>query len=350
MFMPDSAAVNMLDTTGKLRPALSATQDLPAVIDPPKTPDPAPTADQTAVVIERPKEVTVEAGQKADETKVETKTEVVEDADDVLKKDTTPAWMKAEITKARNRQRAADKEKAEALTREAAANERASTLAKALEQATQKPPEPVRVEPEEPRPKRDAFTDPEAYDEALTSWASKRASTVAVAQAEQRFKDDQAKKDKEAQDKRASDALSQIAQEWSTKRNKATEKYSDYAEVAEAKDLQVTPVMAQAIFQIMDGPEVAYHLGKNPDLATRISQLNPLQQVVEIGKISAALAAPPKVEVTRASEPITPIRSSSSAVVTDEREPTMEEYAARRTPQILAQRKGFIPSTRAANS
>ena len=83
------------------------------------------------------------------------------------------------------------------------------------------------------------------------------------------------------------------------KEEDAREKYADFEQVAYSPDLKVTEEMAQAIRLTDSGPDVAYHLGKNPKEATRISKLSPMAQAVEIGKIEATLAAVPKPKVSK---------------------------------------------------
>jgi hypothetical protein len=50
--------------------------------------------------------------------------------------------------------------------------------------------------------------------------------------------------------------------------------------------------MAHAILHSEQGPDIAYHLGKNPAEAERISKLAPALQLVELGKIASKLEAP----------------------------------------------------------
>lgn len=88
----------------------------------------------------------------------------------------------------------------------------------------------------------------------------------------------------------------------------ALEKYDDFERVAYNPQLHVTGDMALAIQASDQGPDVLYWLGSNPKEASRISQLPPILQAKEIGKIEATLAAnPPAKKSTSAPAPISPV-------------------------------------------
>ena len=64
----------------------------------------------------------------------------------------------------------------------------------------------------------------------------------------------------------------------------------DFQSVAYARDLPISPDMAEVIQDSDDGPALLYHLGKNPDIAEKIAQLPPKAAARELGKIEARLA------------------------------------------------------------
>lgn len=104
---------------------------------------------------------------------------------------------------------------------------------------------------------------------------------------------------------------------YNNRTEKAMEKYSDFEQIAHRHPKDggppITEDMAKVIFSSEIGPEIAYHLGKNPDESWRIFQLSPLEQAKEIGKIEAKLTAtPPAVKPSSAPNPITPVGSRSS--------------------------------------
>ncbi len=108
----------------------------------------------------------------------------------------------------------------------------------------------------------------------------------------------------------------------------------DYREVAYNPSLRITQAMADAIADSDEGPALAYHLGKNPDVAAQLAQLPPIVAAREIGKIEAALSyareeakrktvsatppPPPKVEGTDSAVNIRPDSPDSDKLSADE--------------------------------
>jgi hypothetical protein len=96
---------------------------------------------------------------------------------------------------------------------------------------------------------------------------------------------------------------------YAEREEKAREKYPDFQDVVFADNLQITQAMYDTIVAAENGPDVVYHLGKNPDEAARIAKLPPLAQARELGRIEASLAAkePEGKKVSSAPAPITPV-------------------------------------------
>lgn len=127
----------------------------------------------------------------------------------------------------------------------------------------------------------------------------------------------------------------------------ARDKYPDFDKVVGNDDLIIGEPSAQAILESKIGPEIAYHLGKNPQESERIARLSPLAQAREIGKIEAKLEAnlpQGKKAVTSAPEPITPIgtrATSPSYSTSDQRSLKLppSEWIAKRNAEIAAKNK-----------
>lgn len=255
-----------------------------------------------------------------------------------------PPWMKREITKARNRQR-----DAEASAKTAA--EELTALKASLEELkakveTPKPTEAV-VETPDPRPTRDKFEDPDSYDVALTEWATREGERKAVEKVGAERAAAEAEAAAKAADARKASQDAEIARmnaEWTTKVAKATEKYTDYNDVAQNDAVQITMPMAHAIMLADNGPDVAYHLGKNLEEATRIASLtNPVAQAMQIGMLAARLATPqPRAARAR---PLEPITTGVAPADTSGREPSMDEHAATVNGRIAAQRRPFFSAS-----
>ncbi|CAB5187222.1 hypothetical protein UFOVP165_18 [uncultured Caudovirales phage] len=123
----------------------------------------------------------------------------------------------------------------------------------------------------------------------------------------------------------------------------ARAKYDDFEQVAYNPNLRITSVMAETIQTSDVGPDVAYYLGSNPKEADRISQMSPILQAKEIGKIEAKLVlSPPVKKSSNAPTPISPVTArSSGAPAYDTTDPrsiktmtTSEWIAADRARQV----------------
>ena len=145
-----------------------------------------------------------------------------------------------------------------------------------------KPKEEAQAKPIDGRPSVDQFDSYDEYVEALTDW-----------KLEQR----EAKKEN-----------SKVESSWRERESLAQNKYEDYDEVADIKQLLPTPAMAQTILQLELGADVLYWLGKHPQENARIRALSPLAAAAALGKIESQLAKPtPKPKTTQAPAPISPV-------------------------------------------
>lgn len=246
------------------------------------------------------------------------------------KADETPAWMKAEITKTRNAERAAKELAAAAETRATEAQTRLDAALESLKALTPKPPpEP----PADPRPLRDSFDSPEAYDAAIEGWGARvaeRAGTEAREAATREAREAAEKTAKDAADAVQRADVEALAATWSDRYTAAKAKWSDYDEVAGRDDITISTPMAEAIMRSEVGPDVAYHLGKNPEEAARIAALPTVgAQLFEMGRLAERVAQPAPVRVSRASDPIQPISGTREGATDTDREETMAEVAAR---------------------
>lgn len=320
-----------LDLLDIKQPATSSTSDMPVIETKPDVTVPKKDAEvEAAEVLEEP----APSEQPAPA------------ADDKPKKAQGVQKRIDELT----RQREDERRRAEA------AEARELRILSALEKATGTPKEPKQdIEEKEPvRPRKTDFTDPDQYDQAVDQYVTERAAWIAKREVKSHI---------EAQERKAAETQAQaqqrLVQESFRKRAEETsKKYSDYHEVAESPDVQVSFPMAYAILQSEQGPEIQYYLGKNPDEAKRISSMNTIdqggnsvpdvaRQLVELGIIAARLSQPAVKPVSQAPSPGKPIKAGETATVKSLEEldsEGMEAYAARRKPELMA-RKG--PGARA---
>jgi len=205
------------------------------------------------------------------------------------------------------------------------ARERADSYARQLEAANAELARLRQAEAEAPAPqppRREDYTDPDDYIEALSE-----------------FKADQKVREQRQQDaeRAQADAVANQAKETQRLfRERATEarkEYADFDEVTSREDVPVTIPMAHAILTSEIGPKLQYYLGRNTDEAKRIAALDPISQVREMGRLEAKVLGAPAAPVRRVSEtppPIKPVGGSRAAVTKDPGEMSMEEYAAHR--------------------
>lgn len=269
------------------------------------------------------------------------------------KTDETPPWMKREISRAKNKERDAEQRATEAKTLADKTQAQLDTALKALETVSGRSAvdAKAKIETEDPRPKRETFDNPDAYDSALIDWSARGAARVASAEATAKAKteaDNKAKEDKKAaEEAEERKQIETTKKAWNERRAKAIEEYPDFAEVTEREDVQISAAMASVIVSAENGPDLAYHLGKNPEVAERIAQLSPALAVFEMGKLAASLAKKP--EVSKTPPPAKPLGSRANAGQKSRAELSMDEYAAVRLPEVRAERMGGTGSRPRAN-
>ncbi len=147
-------------------------------------------------------------------------------------------------------------------------------------------------------PKLEHFDDIEKY-----------ATAKAKHEADKALKAHQAKQQTETHRQ----AQQRLVETWTERQESAADKYEDWDEVV--GDIKPTTPWAMAIMEAENGPEIAYHLGKNLKEAQRIAALPPLSQIREIGRLEAKLlATPPEVKTpSKAPAPIAPLTGTSPA-------------------------------------
>ncbi|TAL03707.1 MAG: hypothetical protein EPO08_03450 [Rhodospirillaceae bacterium] len=259
--------------------------------------------------------------------------------------------------------------KVEAARREAAeayALKLEKLLDDALSNKEQKPSDAPPPPAEEPRPLREVFDTPEAYDEALIEWAATRAQQRAEAQREIQAKAARETAERDAAERSTQQGYTAIVDAHMARRAAFAAKTPDYAEVAESDAVRISMPMGLAIMQNEDGPAVAYYLGQHPEVAEKIAAMvvpgqvfpagNPMagqavpdtqRQLVEMGKVFAIVAgqaALPTPAPPPPPAPINPIRRGNATATTKTleeigNEGSMEDYASVRMKQLQAERR-----------
>lgn len=126
----------------------------------------------------------------------------------------------------------------------------------------------------------------------------------------------------------ASDAVRTVAQQvFEARETLVREKYPDYDTVARSPNVQITTSMAEVIYDSEAGPEIAYHLGKNPAEAARIAALPVVRQAAELGRLEARITAP-KALPKQPPAPVTPVSAIAAGGSKDPNTMSMAEYIA----------------------
>lgn len=237
--------------------------------------------------------------------------EVVEEATEAPSAEDSSEQVESQEAEEKTVKRNSFQERISQKTREAKeAQARAAELQERLAQYEQQTPQ------SQPRPKLEDFDyDESQFNEALDNWTqSSLSNSVRQARLEEQ----------QHEARLAQQRTMALAQETFVERANDFElDHPDFREVV-AKVPQ-SQVLTSAVLVSEDGPALAYHLGKNPDLAQSLSSMNPYMAMLEIGKISAKLSAPAPAQTTNAPAPSKPVGSSAS-ITKDPDKMSPDEY------------------------
>jgi len=112
----------------------------------------------------------------------------------------------------------------------------------------------------------------------------------------------------------------------------ASERYPDFNAVVSRPDIPLAGHLEQAILSSEMGPDLAYHLGSNPNVAEQLAGLSPLNAVLELGRIEARLSAEhttSKPKPTTAPAPVPTVGGTTVATL-DPEHMSMDEYRKHR--------------------
>lgn len=171
-------------------------------------------------------------------------------------------------------------------------------------------------------PKADQFKSYEEYLEARAEW-----------KAEQRVEKRLGELRDTAQRQAGQAEQEKLQSQWEKRVNEALTTYDDFEEVALSPEVPISEPMMAAILRSPKGADVAYHLGKNHDLAAQIAALDPVSAAIRIGELAASLTRPTPKKTTGAPPPINPVGGRASTNK-DPAQMSDAEFAAWRRDQI----------------
>lgn len=198
--------------------------------------------------------------------------------------------------------REAEAAAAEAKTEAKAMKERADKLEQEATELRNKY-EPKKTE-QDPEPRADQFSDLDEYTKAVKEWVA----------------DDVRRKDAAAQAESAQKSKQEtIIKGWNERQAAVKVAIPDYVETLAASDLKVSDAIRDAVIESDVGPELLYHLAKNPDLVAELNAMTPAKSLIKFGKLEDKLTpsseskpAAKVIEISKAPTPISPLKGSTS--------------------------------------
>ena len=185
------------------------------------------------------------------------------------------------------------------------------------------------AKPEPVEPQQEPTLEQHNYDEAAY-----RKAMVEFVRAEARREAQQTlQREREAAQAR------ERQESFKTREAKFAESLEDYHDVVYDPSTPISQAMAEVIAASEMGPALAYHLGKNPQIARSIYTMPPTLAAREMGRIEAKLAEPkPKPVVTKAPPPPPKIEATEPEVEKDPLKMSDAEFAKWRKRQIAQRR------------
>ena len=107
----------------------------------------------------------------------------------------------------------------------------------------------------------------------------------------------------------------QVLNTWSERVTQAKASIPNFEQVVKSADMTVINEVRDSIFESDVGPQLLYHLADNPEFVEKLQGMTPAAQLRQIGKLEAMFEkqdSKPVVQRSRASAPITPIRSAAN--------------------------------------
>ena len=121
-----------------------------------------------------------------------------------------------------------------------------------------------------------------------------------------------------------------VSQQFAELEANARQRWTDYDTVTRNPSLRITPEMADLIMDSEQGPDLAYHFGRNPAEAANLSHLSGVQLAREIGRLEAKLSSPRPLP-KQPPAPVKPVTGMAAGGSKDPGAMSMAEYAAWRS-------------------
>jgi len=169
-----------------------------------------------------------------------------------------------------------------------------------------------------PQPTPEQFSDYGQYITKLAEWSAEQAVAARMSEGSVRAVEDLQ------------------AETFQARQTQIKEVLTDYDEVVSASKVPVKAHVLQALLSSERGPELTYHLAKNPEVLDRLNAMDVRSADREIGKLEGSLApASPPVKKLASNAPVPPGVGGSGgrSATPDLGAMSMQEYAAHRAKQ-----------------
>ncbi len=187
-----------------------------------------------------------------------------------------------------------------------------------------------------PEPQMDDFEDVGSYLKALAKWEANQIADERISRLN--------RENEEAERKAAADRqVREFRERTQSFLKDGKAKYGDFDVVMQSPDLPISPAMRDAMLVADNGVDVAYHLATNPDEARSIFDLQPFQQIQQIGILAHRLSTPQDQPSTSAPPPPRTLKGSGGGSRNPEAE-SESQYMERRRKEWL-RAKGLAPSS-----
>ena len=132
-----------------------------------------------------------------------------------------------------------------------------------------------------PKPTLDKFRTYEEWVEAMTDWKADQKLIQYQRQVEEQAKVEAQRSEQQR--------LQQVFSDYNRSAAVFREEHQDWEQVV-GQNVEILAAVQLAVFELGNGPEVAYYLGKHPEVCDRLMELSDLHAVMEVSRISDRLA------------------------------------------------------------
>lgn len=160
----------------------------------------------------------------------------------------------------------------------------AETLVSTLQKNQQPPTPPASTTPKAPtRDFNPATGRPyESYEDYVVAAAEYRAERKAAEMFEKQIQQSSERLQRTAQENESR----AVADAHAARNSAFAQSVPDFEDVTSREDIEIPAAACEAIKRLQNGPAVLYSIGKEPSIATNLSRMQPMEQMVYIGQLS----------------------------------------------------------------